>query len=102
MPCSRRRVNNFPPKRLRRSPGLARVLSVPGAPPAARQSRFRGGRWPGHAENAGHTAVDNNKTYADVDPQVRAVLGRDELTAHDHERATEPVVGLILRGCGLG
>jgi hypothetical protein len=33
---------------------------------------------------------------------VRAVLGRDELTAHDHERATAHVVGLILRGCGLG
>ena len=42
------------------------------------------------------------QTYADFDQQVRAVLGRDELTAHDHERATEPVVGLILRGCGLG
>ena len=42
------------------------------------------------------------QTYADFDQQVRAVLGRDELTAHDHERATEHVVGLILRGCGLG
>ena len=42
------------------------------------------------------------QTYADFDQQVRAVLGRDELTARDHERATEHVVGLILRGCGLG
>lgn len=42
------------------------------------------------------------QTYADFDPQVRAVLGRDELTAHDHERATAHVVGLILRDCGLG
>ena len=42
------------------------------------------------------------QTYADFDQQVRAVLGRDELTAQDHERATEHVVGLILRGCGLG
>jgi TetR/AcrR family transcriptional regulator len=41
------------------------------------------------------------QTDADLDQQVRAVLGRDELTAHDHERATEQVVGLILRGCGL-
>ncbi|MBC7727357.1 MAG: TetR family transcriptional regulator C-terminal domain-containing protein [Microbacteriaceae bacterium] len=42
------------------------------------------------------------QTYADFDQQVRAVLGRDELTGQDHERATEHVVGLILRGCGLG
>jgi len=42
------------------------------------------------------------QTYADFDAQVRAVLGRDELTPRDHERATEHVVGLILRGCGLG
>jgi len=41
------------------------------------------------------------QTYADFDEQVRAVLGRAELTARDHERATEQVVGLILRGCGL-
>ena len=42
------------------------------------------------------------QTYADFDQQVRAVLGRDELTAGDHERATEHVVSLLLRGCGLG
>jgi TetR/AcrR family transcriptional regulator len=42
------------------------------------------------------------QTYADFDVQVRAVLGRDELTSRDHARATEHVVSLILRGCGLG
>jgi TetR/AcrR family transcriptional regulator len=41
------------------------------------------------------------QTYADFDLQVRAVLGRRELGARDHERATEHVVALILRGCGL-
>lgn len=41
------------------------------------------------------------QTYADFDLQVRAVLGRDTLTARDQARATEHVVGLILRGCGL-
>ncbi|OYU43243.1 MAG: TetR family transcriptional regulator [Burkholderiales bacterium PBB4] len=42
------------------------------------------------------------QTYADFDEQIKAVLGRKELTAKDHARATEHVVGLILRGCGLG
>jgi len=42
------------------------------------------------------------QTYADFELQVRAVLGRAEPTAADHDRATEHVVGLILRGCGLG
>lgn len=41
------------------------------------------------------------QTYADFDVQVGAVLGRDTLTAKDHSRATEHVVSLILRGCGL-
>ncbi len=41
------------------------------------------------------------QTYADFDVQVRAVLGRDELTARDHRRAEDHVVSLILRGCGL-
>jgi TetR/AcrR family transcriptional regulator len=41
------------------------------------------------------------QTYADFDVQVRAVLGRSELTPRDHERATEHVVALLLRGCGL-
>lgn len=42
------------------------------------------------------------QTYADFDVQVRAVLGRDTLGPQDQARATEHVVGLILRGCGLG
>lgn len=41
------------------------------------------------------------QTYADFDVQVCAVLGRSELGAPDHARATEHVVSLILRGCGL-
>jgi TetR/AcrR family transcriptional regulator len=41
------------------------------------------------------------QTYADFDVQVRAVLGRSRLSARDHERAADHVVGLILRGCGL-
>ena len=42
------------------------------------------------------------QTYADFDVQVCAVLGRAELKAKDHQRATEHVVALLLRGCGLG
>ena len=42
------------------------------------------------------------QTYADFDVQVRAVLGRENLDGADQARATEHVVGLILRGCGLG
>jgi TetR/AcrR family transcriptional regulator len=41
------------------------------------------------------------QTYADFDVQVSAVLGRDQLSAVDHARATEHVVSLLLRGCGL-
>jgi len=41
------------------------------------------------------------QTYADFDIQVRAVLGRDEMSPRDHARATEHVVSLLLRGCGL-
>ena len=41
------------------------------------------------------------QTYADFDVQVCAVLGKDALSPKDHARATEHVVGLILRGCGL-
>jgi len=41
------------------------------------------------------------QTYADFDVQVSAVLGRSKLTARDHSDATEHVVSLILRGCGL-
>jgi TetR/AcrR family transcriptional regulator len=41
------------------------------------------------------------QTYADFDVQVRAVLGRTRLSKADHARATEHVVALVLRGCGL-
>jgi TetR/AcrR family transcriptional regulator len=41
------------------------------------------------------------QTYADFDVQVCAVLGREALTANDHARATEHVVSMVLRGCGL-
>ena len=41
------------------------------------------------------------QTYADFEVQVAAVLGKAELTAKDYRRATEHVVGLMLRGCGL-
>jgi TetR/AcrR family transcriptional regulator len=41
------------------------------------------------------------QTYADFEVQVCAVLGRTTLGAKDHARATEHVVSLILRGCGL-
>ena len=41
------------------------------------------------------------QTYADFDVQVCAVLGRPALNAKDQTRATEHVVSLLLRGCGL-
>ena len=41
------------------------------------------------------------QTYADFDAQVCAVLGTESLGPKDYARATEHVVGLILRGCGL-
>ena len=41
------------------------------------------------------------QTYADFDVQVSAVLGAESLGPRDYARATEHVVGLILRGCGL-
>ncbi len=41
------------------------------------------------------------QTYADFAVQVSAVLGHASLSAPDHARATEHVVSLILRGCGL-
>jgi TetR/AcrR family transcriptional regulator len=41
------------------------------------------------------------QTYADFDVQVSAVLGRPQLSAQDYARATDHVVSLILRGCGL-
>ena len=41
------------------------------------------------------------QTYADFEAQVCAVLGSTTLDATAQERATEHVVSLILRGCGL-
>lgn len=41
------------------------------------------------------------QTYADFDVQVCAVLGRKKLDAKEQARATEHVVALLLRGCGL-
>ena len=41
------------------------------------------------------------QTYADFGVQVSAVLGRTELGSSDYACATEHVVSLILRGCGL-
>ena len=41
------------------------------------------------------------QTYADFGVQVSAVLGHQTLSTQDHARATEHVVSLILRGCGL-
>jgi TetR/AcrR family transcriptional regulator len=41
------------------------------------------------------------QTYADFGVQVSAVLGHQTLRKQDHARATEHVVSLILRGCGL-
>ena len=42
------------------------------------------------------------QTYADFEVQVRAVLGCKALGPRDHQRASDHVVSLILRGCGLG
>ena len=41
------------------------------------------------------------QTYADFDVQVCAVLGNSSLSLEDHDEATEHVVSLVLRGCGL-
>lgn len=41
------------------------------------------------------------QTYADFEVQIASVLGRAALTPKDYAQATEHVVGLILRGCGL-
>ncbi len=41
------------------------------------------------------------QTYADFDVQVCAVLDKKTLSAKDHAFATEHVVALLLRGCGL-
>ncbi|MES2947952.1 MAG: TetR/AcrR family transcriptional regulator [Pseudomonadota bacterium] len=41
------------------------------------------------------------QTYADFEVQVCAVLGRKSLGKKDYARATEHVVSLLMRGCGL-
>jgi TetR/AcrR family transcriptional regulator len=41
------------------------------------------------------------QTYADFDVQVCAVLGCKALSKKDYLRATEHVVSLLMRGCGL-
>jgi len=42
------------------------------------------------------------QTYADFESQICAVLGVSQLGRHDFELATEHLVTLLLRGCGLG
>jgi TetR/AcrR family transcriptional regulator len=41
------------------------------------------------------------QTYADFEVQICAVLGRASLDSEAQEKATQHVVSLILRGCGL-
>lgn len=41
------------------------------------------------------------QTYADFEPQIRAVLGHRKLTAQDFEDATETITRIVLRGCGI-
>jgi TetR/AcrR family transcriptional regulator len=41
------------------------------------------------------------QTYADFEAQVCAVLGVSQLDKQDFDRATEHLVALLLRGCGL-
>ena len=41
------------------------------------------------------------QTYADFDVQICAVLGTEHLNHAEHARATDSVVDLLLRGCGL-
>ena len=41
------------------------------------------------------------QTYADFQPQVCAVMGKAKLTRADFERATEQLVRVVLKGCGV-
>lgn len=43
----------------------------------------------------------STQTYADFQPQVCAVLGKAKLTRIEYERATEQLVRLVLKGCGV-
>ena len=39
--------------------------------------------------------------YADFEVQVKALLGRDELTEADYEAAAETITRFVLRGCAI-
>ena len=57
-----------------------------------------------HAVDSTHlffTIWAATQTYADFDAQVCAVLGRKSMGSKDYDRATEHVVSLLMRGCGL-
>ena len=41
------------------------------------------------------------QTYADFQPQVCAVLGKSRLTHAELDRATDQLVRVVLRGCGI-
>jgi TetR/AcrR family transcriptional regulator len=41
------------------------------------------------------------QTYADFDPQIRAVTGKRKLSAADYESAAATIVQVVLRGCGV-
>ena len=43
----------------------------------------------------------STQTYADFQPQVCAVLGKAKLTRTEYERATDQLVRLVLKGCGV-
>ena len=43
----------------------------------------------------------STQTYADFQPQVCAVMGKAKLTRADFERATEQLVRVLLKGCGV-
>ena len=43
----------------------------------------------------------STQTYADFQPQVCAVMGKAKLTRADFERATEQLVRVVLKGCGV-
>jgi TetR/AcrR family transcriptional regulator len=58
-------------------------------------------RWPCRPYHLFFTIWAATQTYADFDAQVCAVLGVSQLDTEDFERATEHLVALLLRGCGL-
>jgi TetR/AcrR family transcriptional regulator len=43
----------------------------------------------------------STQTYADFQPQVCAVLGKAKISRAEFERATEQLVALVLKGCGV-